>query len=214
MIDNTKQRNGEGNMRTTNTLIRTILIAASTSILLAWTVSAVLAQGTSTPDRPLSNVSNVGTRYLVMIEHAGSGDCQDAMRQFSSAIKSSTGMGDSKSYSQQEGKTGVVDGGTGMGTDKGAIPDKSTVGAPGASGLSGAQTSAWQWGCSNEDKTIYLFTNASSADAALNQIPAEMRSRARAVKMSQFAALQGQQMPGEKPKKPDESRTPGSNQGY
>lgn len=48
----------------------------------------------------------------------------------------------------------------------------------------------WQFGCMDGDHTGYLITMAPSAEAALANVPASVRAKARAVKIHTFTAAE------------------------
>ena len=45
--------------------------------------------------------------------------------------------------------------------------------------------------CETDDQTLYLFTNATSEEAALRDVPANLRSDAKVIRMSNFSGQSG-----------------------
>lgn len=141
--------------------------------------------------RTQDQIGQVGmNRYLVMIPDAGD-NCQDVIREFSSTMP----MQRDGSQTQRQGTPGTQDqtGTTGtpnrMGTD-----GKTQQGTTTQQGTQQAMKSnvIWQWGCETDEQTLYLFTNASSEDAALRDVPANLRSDAKVIKMSNFTGQSDQ----------------------
>jgi hypothetical protein len=54
---------------------------------------------------------------------------------------------------------------------------------------------AWEWGCSSDNKALYLFTKASGEKAALDEVPTNLRKQATVIRMS---SLSEQKMHGQK----------------
>lgn len=162
--------------------------------------------------------SQIGmNRYLVMIPHTGTGTCQDVMKDFSSTNRSSMGgssnMGgsstdrdndrdndrdmDNQSGSSTRGQTGTYGN---QGNQPGTYGNQ-----PGQTGTYGSMSKSgiWQWGCSTDDQTLYLFTNAPSEEAALREVPSNLRSEAKVIQMTNFGSQVG--MPGSMQNKPSGS---------
>ncbi len=68
---------------------------------------------------------------------------------------------------------------------------------PGTSTAMTQNQGAWEWGCSADNKALYLYTKASSEKAALDQVPSNLRNQAKVIRMS---SLSEQQMPEKKMK--------------
>jgi hypothetical protein len=54
---------------------------------------------------------------------------------------------------------------------------------------------SWKWGCGTDDQTLYVFTNAQTEEAALMDVPANLRGAARVIPMSNFAGHSPQKNP-------------------
>jgi len=158
-------------------------------------------------------------RFLVVIPTSGKDDCQEALQDFSSALGKTGSIGGT--YTQRDGGTatgrtngeaeGSVSGRAGtnggdvdvdVDTDKKTDMEKGTNGTTDRSKTGMGQTSSWQWGCNSDDKTIYLFTNATSETAALQHVPSEMRNDAKVIRLGQFGNTNIQSQPMKNPNQP------------
>lgn len=158
-----------------------------------------------------SDNMNMGmTQFLIAVPRTSSySNCEDQIKKIASEVKVGTdgrGMtprstdegkdrmgasGGTYGGSTDQGASGGTDnrgttGGTYGGTDQGA-DGRGTMGSMGSMNRTGVM--GWEWGCSTDDKTVYILTRASSEQAALRDIPESMRNGARVIRLSQFSEM-------------------------
>jgi hypothetical protein len=129
-------------------------------------------------------------RYLVMIPHTGTGTCQDVMKDFSSV--SGSNMGGTSGWSNDndhnmDTQKGTSSSGNYSGSDKSGATTRGQSGTYGSANMNMGKSGIWQWGCSTDDQTLYLFTSAPSEEAALKEVPSNLRSEAKVIQMSNFS---------------------------
>ncbi len=118
-------------------------------------------------DKKMSGMNGEG--YIIYIPASGSANtCHDVLKDFSSATNSMSGGSMKNSWSKSNsGKTGET----------------------GHSNMSmmNQRSNRWEWGCSSDDRALYVFTNAPNEKEALEQVPSDLRSQAQIIRLNRFS---------------------------
>jgi hypothetical protein len=174
-------------MSNNNTFSRLAFVMAVALIVLAWGAPLFAQYGsssksnsggsmnksTSTVNQNHTYSTNAGTMggnaYLIMIPASSTANtCQDILKDFSSNMSSEN--------SNSQNKNG-----------NGRVEHNSNSKSQGSSDSVTRRSAMWRWGCSTDDKSLYVFTNAPNESAALEEVPADLRAQAKVISMNSMS---------------------------
>ncbi len=175
-------------MQYNNAFAKLFIVTAAAMLVMVWGMPSFAQMGGTNYQDPNSTMRNQtqrsspqgnysdkkmsgmgGEGYIIYIPASGSANtCHDVLKDFSSTTNSMSGgsMKDAKSKSSS-GKMGDT----------------------GHSNMSmmNQRSNGWEWGCSSDDRALYVFTNAPNEKEALEQVPSNLRSQAQIIRLNRFS---------------------------